>query len=63
MSQKAFSENLDVSQSSISHYETGRRSVDKGFADSVIGLCRSKGLHYVDYNYIFGEAPQAERAA
>ena len=53
MSQGEFADALEVTQGSISHYETGRRSVDKEFADKLVSLGKAHKIE-IDYNMIYG---------
>jgi len=54
LSQSQLAEMLSVTQGAISHYETGRRSLDKDIADALITVSRDLG-YPVSYNDIFGD--------
>lgn len=61
MSQHEFADKLGVTQGAISHYETGRRPIDKDFADQLIALGKAFDIE-LTYNDIFEAPKNAARA-
>lgn len=53
MSQGELAEEVGMTQGAISHYETGRNSIDKDFADKLISLGEKQNVQ-IDYNLIYG---------
>lgn len=60
LTQAEFAEKLGLTQGAISHYENGRRPLDKPVADKIIAYAGSVGVE-LTYNDVFSEA--ADEAA
>lgn len=53
---------LDLTQGAISHYESGRRELDKRMADRLIAYADSIGIR-LTYNDVFSDETSDEAAA
>lgn len=62
LTQAELAEKLGLTQGAISHYENGRRLIDKPFADKFIAYAESVGVT-LTYNDVFSATPTQQEGA